>query len=163
MQNRSKHYACLVVARPVLSAEIEQEEKSKRSLQFSSPILASALTSLADGAVKGNRPIGTIEISLKNPPSWQSPYTRYLYLSNLAVHLDYRRQGAAQQLLQTCDRVALDWGFHDLYLHVLESNYQARRLYLRSGYRLLRVETSLGGWLLGRPRQLFLHKSLRKS
>jgi ribosomal protein S18 acetylase RimI-like enzyme len=162
IQNRAKNYACLVATRRVSSAELEQEEKARRSLQLSSSPLPSALTSPTDDIASGDRAIGTIEISLKTPPPWQSPHIRYLYLSNLAVHLDHRRQGVAQQLLQTCDRVALDWGFQDIYLHVLESNYQARRLYLRSGYRLLRVETSIGSWLLGRSRQLFLHKSLSK-
>ncbi|HEY9641696.1 MAG TPA: GNAT family N-acetyltransferase [Coleofasciculaceae cyanobacterium] len=162
IQNRAQHYACLVATRRVSSAELEQEEKARRSLQLNSSLLPPAFMPPGDELASADRAIGTIEISLKTPPPWLSPHTRYLYVSNLAVHLDYRRQGVAQQLLQTCDRVAVDWGFQDIYLHVLESNHQARRLYLRSGYRLLRVETSIGSWLLGRPRQLFLHKSLSK-
>ncbi|HEY9629873.1 MAG TPA: GNAT family N-acetyltransferase [Coleofasciculaceae cyanobacterium] len=160
-QTRTKHYACLVVSRRVSAAELEQEAQARRSLQLQAihPAFMSTAALSAEGA-GGDRPIGTIEISLKTPPPWQSPHTRYLYLSNLAVHVDYRRRGAAQQLLKTCDRVALDWGFRDLYLHVLESNHTARRLYLRSGYQVLRVETSLTSWILGKPRQLFMHKSL---
>jgi ribosomal protein S18 acetylase RimI-like enzyme len=160
IQNRAKHYACLVATRRVSSSELEQEEKARRSLQLASPLPASTFVPSVEAITSGDRAIGTIEISLKTPPPWQSPHTPYLYVSNLAVHLDCRRQGVAQQLLQTCDRVAVSWGFQDIYLHVLESNHQARRLYVRSGYRLLRAETSLGSWLLGRPRQLFLHKSL---
>ncbi|MBW4659343.1 MAG: GNAT family N-acetyltransferase [Drouetiella hepatica Uher 2000/2452] len=163
-QTRTKHYACLVAARRMSSSELDQEAQARRSLQLN-PSLHPAFTSTPAFAptvlsVGSDRPIGTIEISSKNPPPWQSPHTRYLYLSNLAVHSNYRRQGAAQQLLQTCDRVALGWGFQDLYLHVLESNHAARRLYLRSGYRVLRAEASLSSWMLGRPRQLFMHKSL---
>ena len=167
-QTQTKHYACLVAARRISSSELDQEAQVRRSLQLNPslhPAFAStpAFMPTAPTAIGSDRPIGTIEISSKNPPPWQSPHTRYLYISNLAVHSNYRRQGAAQQLLQTCDRVALSWGFQDIYLHVLESNHAARRLYLRSGYHVLRVEASLTSWMLGRPRQLFMHKSLAKT
>jgi ribosomal protein S18 acetylase RimI-like enzyme len=165
-QTRTKHYACLVATRRVASSELEQEAQARRSLQLNSSIHpafipTSAFTpTAAIESASSDRPVGTIEISLKTPPPWQSPHAPYLYLSNLAVHSDYRRQGAAQKLLHTCDRVALGWGFQDLYLHVLESNHAARRLYLRSGYHVLRAETSFSSWMLGRSRQLFMHKSL---
>jgi len=166
-QTRTKHYACLVATRRISSSELDQEAQIRRSLQLHPslhpafiPTSAFTPTAAMEGALNSDRPVGTVEISLKTPPPWQSPHARYLYLSNLAVHSNYRRQGAAQKLLQTCDRVALGWGFQDLYLHVLESNHAARRLYLRSGYHVLRAETSLTSWLLGKPRQLFMHKSL---
>jgi hypothetical protein len=56
--------------------------------------------------------------------------------------------------------MSLKWGFCDLYLHVLEDNHQARQLYLKTGYEQLQVESSVGAWLLGRPKRLFLHKQL---
>lgn len=114
-----------------------------------------------------NRPIvcdylgGTVEMALRSMHSWPLCHsTQYPYLSNLAVHEDCRRRGAAQQLLLTCERVALGWGFQDLYLHVLENNYPARQLYFKLGYRLHQVDASWSSLLFKRPRRLLLHKHL---
>ena len=106
---------------------------------------------------------GTIEVALRLPPVWQSLHPHYPYISNLAVRKLYRRQGAAMQLLIACERLVLLWGFEDLYLHVLENNYEARRLYLKAGYQLRGVEQNWWSWLLGHPKRLFLHKHLRPS
>jgi ribosomal protein S18 acetylase RimI-like enzyme len=159
IQTKNKHYACLVAAHRVSSSEAEQAAKTQRSLQHTlhPAWMPSTYTTVGD-----DRPLGTVEITLKTPPPWQSPHTRYVYLANLAVHEEARRQGVAQQLLSTSERVALDWGFQDIYLHVLENNHTARRLYFRAGYQLMRVELNIAAWLIGRPRQLFLHKQLSK-
>lgn len=112
---------------------------------------------------------GTVEMTVRSVPSGVSnSYTtdlyqsshRYPYLSNLAVHPQYRRQGVAAQLLLSCERTALSWGFRDLYLHVLENNYQARQLYFKLGYQLHQTDNSWSTLLLRRPRQLLLHKHL---
>ncbi len=104
---------------------------------------------------------GTLEISVR-PSSipWGQNYLRYPYLSNLAVRQGDRRQGIALQLLLNCEKVVLKWGFHDIYLHVLEDNYQARQLYLKLGYRLHQIENSWSNRILGRPQQILLHKYL---
>lgn len=103
---------------------------------------------------------GTVEIALRFPPSWQPRGSKYPYISNLAVKTSCRRQGAAKQLLLACERTALEWGYSDLYLHVLENNHQARQLYLKSGYQLRQVEPNYGAWLLGHPKRLLLQKHL---
>lgn len=108
----------------------------------------------------GDELAGTLEMALRSTDPWAKPSSRYLYLSNLAVRPTHRRRGVAGQLLLNCERVALSWGFQDLYLHVLENNHQARQLYFKQGYRLHQVDSSWSAWLLGRPRQLFLHKHL---
>jgi ribosomal protein S18 acetylase RimI-like enzyme len=113
---------------------------------------------LAHANLPGTPLAGTVEISQRSFSFWEQQRTRHLYLSNLAVPAEYRRQGVARQLLATCDRIAAEWGIPDLYLHVLENNYPARQLYFKAGYRLHRVDASIGSWLLGQPRQLFLHK-----
>lgn len=155
IQTRNQHYVCLVAVQQRDDSEMAQAAQVQRSLHLALPAVQSM-------AISGDRPVGTVEIAVKMPPPWQSPHRRYLYISNLAVHADYRRQGVARQLLQTCERVAIDWGFQDLYLHVMENNSQARRLYMRAGYRLMRVESSITSVLLGRPQQLFMHKSLSR-
>lgn len=116
-------------------------------------------------AVKGlelgnSQVIGGVEIALRSRDFWQPIANQRPYLSNLAVRAEYRKKGVAQHLLRTSEQCALDWGFRDLYLHVLEDNKQARRLYQKAGYRVQRFESGLLSWLAGRPRQILLHKHL---
>ncbi len=104
---------------------------------------------------------GTLEIAVR--PStipWGNSHLRYPYLSNLAVRPKSRRQGIAAQLLLSCEQAVLEWGFHDIYLHVLENNHQARQLYFKLGYQLHRVDNSWGNRILGRPQQILLSKHL---
>ncbi len=105
--------------------------------------------------------VGTLEIAVRPTTlPWGSNYLRYPYLSNLAVRSSMRRQGIAVQLLLNCERVVLDWGFHDIYLHVLENNYQARQLYFKLGYRLHQIDSSWSNRIFGKPQQILLHKHL---
>jgi ribosomal protein S18 acetylase RimI-like enzyme len=146
---------------PVLRLGIYEDLRTR--LQSPKRYYACLVAVLCDGKQVpdvGDRLIGTVEISLRRPSLNPFDSDRYLYLSNLAVQADYRRQGVAQQLLHTCERVALDWGFQDLHLHVLENNHRARRLYWKAGYRLKAIDANPLGWVLGRPRQLLLHKRL---
>ncbi|MEM9247013.1 MAG: GNAT family N-acetyltransferase, partial [Cyanobacteria bacterium P01_F01_bin.153] len=81
-------------------------------------------------------------------------------ISNLAIAEPYRRQGVATALLVECERFAKRWGFTAIYLHVLEDNQAARRLYQGVGYR---TESILADWfsrLLGRSRRLLMRKTL---
>lgn len=107
--------------------------------------------------------VGTIEMTLRSTYSWQCNASQYPYLSNLAVRRSCRRQGVARQLLGACEAQALEWGFPELYLHVLENNTQARRLYFKVGYRLQQVDSSWGSWLLGQPRRILLRKPVVRS
>lgn len=104
--------------------------------------------------------IGTVEMALRPFHLFQFHQNKHLYLSNLAVRAEYRRQGVAYNLLVACESIALSWGFQDIYLHVLENNYQARRLYLKTGYKLQQADPSWSAWLLRQPRRLLLHKHL---
>lgn len=102
---------------------------------------------------------GTVEVALR-ASSWHPRAAQHPYISNLAVSESCRRQGVARQLLLSCERTSLEWGYTDLYLHVLENNHQARQLYLKAGYKLRLAESSLSTQLFGRPKRLFLHKQL---
>lgn len=105
--------------------------------------------------------LGTIEIGLRSRYPWQLSLTsRYLYISNLAVHPQYRQMGIAQKLLASCEQIAHSWGFSNLYLHVLENNHQARGLYYKMGYRLIEIDSGWDSALLGQPRRLFLQKKI---
>jgi len=103
---------------------------------------------------------GTVELTLRSPLPAFIGSSYYPYLSNLAVRVECRRQGIARRLLSACEEMAQRYGCQELYLHVLEDNYQARRLYRRSGYRLLQADPIWHRWLLRRPRRLLLHKQL---
>ncbi len=107
-----------------------------------------------------NNLAGTVELGVRFSDSWGQVAKSFPYLSNLAVHPDYRRQGAASDLLTGCEKLAQEWGFQDIYLHVLESNYQARQLYFKHGYRVHKVEGNLNTVVFGRARQILLHKHL---
>jgi len=105
-------------------------------------------------------PAGTAELSCRQPWPWQPMDRPYLYISNLAVHPSYRRQGVGQLLLQTCTSTAQQWGFRALYLHVMDDNHPARQLYHRQGFVLVQRETSLVSWLGWQPQRLLLRKGL---
>ena len=85
--------------------------------------------------------VGTVEIALRSPSFW-STNLQYPYISNLAVNQNYRRLGIASQLLAKCEQIALDWGYQETRLHVLDSNDSAKELYYHNGYQILQVEAN---------------------
>ena len=103
--------------------------------------------------------IGTVEMSVRRHNIWLSS-SQHIYISNLAVQQQNRRQGVAYRLLQECEAVATQWGFTSLYLHVRENNTAARQLYQQFGYRLKTVDFNLGTVVLRQPRTLLLCKHL---
>lgn len=103
---------------------------------------------------------GTLELSQRTALPWQPIKSQYLYISNLAVHPEFRRQGIAYLLLRACDRIAADWGFEDLYLHVMEDNLGARHLYHKAGFRLVRPAETVLPWHRHYPQRLLMHRPL---
>ncbi|MEA5504591.1 GNAT family N-acetyltransferase [Halotia wernerae UHCC 0503] len=104
--------------------------------------------------------VGTVELGVRFTDSWIQVGRSFPYLSNLAVNPKYRRHGVASGLLISCQQVSQEWGFHDLYLHVLENNYQARQLYFKLGYKVDKIESNWNPFLIRRSRQILLHKHL---
>ncbi len=133
LRSASPHYACFVVV---------DRERSQQSEDYL---------------------VGTVEVALRNENPWSPKANQYAYLSNLAVRSDYRRQGIAQKMLMKCDAVVVRWGFQALYLHVLETNHQARQLYWKAGYRLQEAQSGLTTLLFGQPRRLFLKKKINST
>lgn len=139
---KSRYYACLV-------ASLKTRNPSNPSTRILPKHYSETL-------------IGTVELGLRSRYPWQRSTTpQYLYISNLAVHLRFRRLGVAQELLQRCEQIAQSWGFSLLCLHVLEDNHHARQLYAKAGYQIREVEWSLTSIILGQPRQLLLYKCLK--
>lgn len=117
------------------------------------------------GWSSGESITGTIEMDVRQRLSWTTtgwPFglTNYVYLSNLAVANQDRRRGVASQLLRHCEDQAQRWKFTAIYLHVMEDNAAARRVYSRLGYQVCGIEPSIGHFLLGTPRRLMLEKRL---
>jgi ribosomal protein S18 acetylase RimI-like enzyme len=136
LRSASEHYICL-------AAELVPTRPSNQSHLVGGECLA-----------------GTVEMALRSHHPWSMSNSEYPYLSNLAVHPDCRRLGVAQKLLNNCEHIALEWGFSDIYLHVLENNQPARKLYNQAGYRLHQVDWNWTCLFLGQPRRLFLRKHL---
>lgn len=104
--------------------------------------------------------VGTVEVALRANYPFQIHSSYYPYLSNLAVHLEYRRQGIAQRLLGACEQWVANRGASAIHLHVLEDNYDAKQLYFKTGYQLQGSDSFWCRWFLKQPRRLLLHKQL---
>jgi ribosomal protein S18 acetylase RimI-like enzyme len=109
---------------------------------------------------EANNLVGSVELGVRYSDSWNQVGAGFPYLSNLAVDPKYRRHGVASGLLTSCEKVSQEWGFQDLYLHVLENNHQARQLYFKLGYRVHKVESNWNTFFLRRSSQMLLHKHL---
>ena len=103
--------------------------------------------------------VATAEIALRSSSFWSSDRT-FPYISNLAVAPDYRRLGIGSQLLNKCEQIALDWGYRETRLHVLDSNSCAKQLYCNYGYQISQIEVNWGMWFDSTPR-LLLKKSIQ--
>jgi ribosomal protein S18 acetylase RimI-like enzyme len=103
---------------------------------------------------------GTLELSERQSWPWQPLSPKYVYLSNLAVRADLRRRGIALALLAYAEKTAISWQFKDIYLHVMEDNVQARKLYRKAGFSLFQAEETPYSWLGLQSRRLLLHKPL---
>ena len=115
------------------------------------PTLSRSLESslvLAVAAVETEQLVACVELSLRpadgSLPGEFAPPPLLLrhrkaplsaYVSNLAVHSDYRRRRLGSRLLSACEDVAAQrWGCRELYLHVAEDNAAGLRMYESSGY-----------------------------
>lgn len=154
LQEGSPHYLCLAAVVSQYPIHAKTNENAAASPERDRSVKSAATDCWEEVA-------GTVEIAVRS--SGIIGATQYAYISNLAVSQRYRRQGIARKLILSCEPAARDWGFREIYLHVLEDNERARQLYSSSGYRLYRVEPSLGSLLFNRPRRLLLHKPLQCS
>lgn len=63
------------------------------------------------------------------------------YMCNLAVHVDWRNQGLAQELIRQCESSVELWqDQHVLYLKVKEQNQPAVNLYTKLGYEVVATQ-----------------------
>lgn len=144
---------------PLLRLGIYEDLRHRLGASTPNHICLVAIDTKADAS---SNIVATVELSVRLSDCWTYTGTRksFTYLSNLAVSPQYRRQGAARGLLTSCEKVAREWGFKDLYLHVLENNHQARQLYFKLGYRTHQVESNWNTFFFRRSRQILLYKHI---
>ena len=83
------------------------------------------------------------------------------YLSNICVLSSARRQGIAQSLIETACLEAYTIGVRHMYVHVVDENTAAVRLYEdKCGFKIEKEEHASLARALNRPRRLILHKML---
>lgn len=123
-------------------------------------LVAKARTSIEGDKVE-EVVVGTIEIALRST-LW-SNNSQHPYISNLAVDLEYRCMGIGSKLLQACERVALDWGYQETKLHVLDCNESAKRLYYCHGYQISQIEPNWGSLWFDCSSRLLLRKTFQRS
>ena len=143
LRSRSPVYACLIakIANPDWRGVTEN--KSYENISQSETII-----------------VGTAEIALRSASFWSNE-PQYPYISNLAVRQNYRRLGIGSQLLAKCAEIALDWGYVETRLHVLDKNDSAKQLYCHNGYQISQIEANWGNlWLDYSPR-LLLKKQIK--
>ena len=107
--------------------------------------------------------VGTVEVQIQQSTSWLGLTGRYGYLSNLTVDFRYRRSGLAAALIQACEQQVIAWDEKQMLLHVMAENISARRLYLRSGYRIQSRKHGLLFFTGRREERLLLNRSLRET
>jgi len=113
-----------------------------------------------DTATENQKIMGTIEMSVRGNYPWIGVNPGFPYISNLAVDPGCRRLGVGSSLLIRCEQISQEWGFQDLYLHVLEHNHHARQLYFKLAYRVHKVESPWDALFLNRSREILLHKRI---
>lgn len=87
----------------------------------------------------GKRIAGTLHLATKKPWAIDTAYfTRVktpLYLTGMAVHPDFQRQGVGRTLLQEAVAVTKSWPAHAIRLDAFDSAYGAGPFYAKCGYR----------------------------
>jgi ribosomal protein S18 acetylase RimI-like enzyme len=158
---------------PLLKLGISEDLRNRIRFRTLHEVCLVASKTVADG--KREQIVGTVELAMRSHGApfafavplgkrassfWSSFDLQHPYISNLAVSSSHRRQGIARKLLLKCEQIALQWGFKELSLHVLENNTEAKRLYFAEGYRVHRIESSLNSCIWKSPRRLFLNKQI---
>jgi ribosomal protein S18 acetylase RimI-like enzyme len=86
--------------------------------------------------------VGVVWYSIDKEGTWPS-----LFICDLMIYHDFRRQGYGTQVLQALEGMACQLGAVSIALHVFGHNLPARALYEKLGYRPtnIRMTKDLGG------------------
>lgn len=122
--------------RALARAKLERArwEREAKSLWFQRQWICLVAEEYSTGKLIGCVTISMRQVESLLPPPFPSNAPRRLYLSNMAVVQEFRRQGVARTLLQESERLARRWNAEDLWLHVEEGNHVAEELYVACGF-----------------------------
>ena len=143
---------------PFLQFTINEDLRYR--LRSHSPNYSCLVAKLVEPQAKEDKPesdnaiVATAELTLRSASFWSSE-PQHPYISNLAVQHNYRRLGIGSRLLTKCEEIALDWGYTETRLHVLDRNESAKQLYCRNGYQITQIENNWSNlWFDCSPRLL---------
>jgi GNAT superfamily N-acetyltransferase len=129
--------------RPASEPDVEQIEILKAPVQFPPQIAHMRIWSMRQGrstylvAEDNGRIVG--HVWLKYAGTERRPF--FPDIEDLYIHPDYRRQGVATQLIQTCERHARARGYTRIGLAAAQDTQDpARILYARLGFQPLPLE-----------------------
>lgn len=101
-----------------------------------------------------------LRASLSEPGTYQ-PRSDEAYIYNVVVTAAWRGKGIGDRLLDDLHEQAERRGKRRVLLEVVATNWNARRLYERHGYKTVKTRRGLLSWLrLGVPPRLLMSKSL---
>ena len=80
------------------------------------------------GAYEGDKCVGMAIL--------QEHWSRYLYLYDLKVSRQYRRQGTGHQLMEKSKEIALSKGYRGIYTVGQDNNLAACSFYIKCGFRI---------------------------
>ncbi|KDP23674.1 hypothetical protein JCGZ_23507 [Jatropha curcas] len=109
---------------------------------------------------QGNKLVGVVDVTASRDEDvlqHLSGAEEYLYVSGIAVPKTLRRQKIGSVLLKACDSLSNIWGFKYLVLRAYEDDMGARRLYAKSGYRVVSSDPPWMTWI-GRKRRVLMIK-----
>ena len=132
------------------------DEDLRHRLRSQSPLYSCLVAKIvqSEGEDAEQTVVGTAEIALRSLSLWMSK-PQHPYISNLAVHRDFRRMGIGSQLLAKCEQIAFEWGYRETRLHVLDRNNSAKDLYYNNGYQISQIEANWSNlWFDYSPRLL---------
>ncbi|KAL4858893.1 N-alpha-acetyltransferase [Chlorella vulgaris] len=86
------------------------------------------------GELLGSATVSLAQPEAALPPPFPTSAPRRVYVSNIAVLQQYRRQGVASALLQQSERQARLWRNDSLWLHCEAANTAALKLYRSMGF-----------------------------
>jgi len=112
---------------------------------------------VATGQLAGGVTVSLLAAEALLPPPFPTLAQRRLYLGNMAVAPDFRRQRIASRLLSASERLGRRWGHSSLWLHFDQGNHAAEALYNNAGYETQRTDPD---WQIWPKRRSLLMKQL---
>jgi len=103
------------------------EETESASAQFTGDKRAAVF---AAEEITTGKVVGAVELIMVPYPALPKPAVPYLF--NLCVEARHRSRGLGRQLVATCEKEAVEWGFKQLFLHVERS--PIKEIYDKYGY-----------------------------